>query len=60
MNTTQIRKGSRVEVLKTGATGIATSDITFRTNAGRSRKQIMVSWDNGGEWNILVSNIKAI
>ena len=69
MNTTQIRKGDRIEVIKTGETGTVAAEVTFRTNAGRSRKQVSVKWDNvtarqlelvGDTWTILVSNIKKI
>ena len=55
-----IRKGDRVRNLKTGETGVATSDITYRTTSGRSYKQIRVQWDDQGEWDVLIRNIQKI
>lgn len=53
-----IRNGDRVENIRDARTGTATSEITYRRNAGRSHKQIQVRWDDGGEWTILLRNLR--
>jgi hypothetical protein len=51
-----IREGDRV-IARDGRTGTVASGITYRTTAGRSHKQVRVSWDGGGEWDILLRNL---
>ena len=61
----EVRKGTRIICPSTKGTGTVIGDITYRRNAGRSHKQVMVRWDEATpsgdtEWNVLLRSIKPL